>query len=137
MSDSVEVLGWHFVLGLRVVWAVDEHIGLLIHEGLDLGLDVGDLALDLSVEAHVIDVGLLDLLAIALGLAHELLLVAILKRFPGLVPAVTKLGAHLLDNDGPISGHGLLGVVEDVVSALLMSGNNDILSAKIIGKTTI
>jgi len=105
------------VLALLVVWAVREHILPLLDEVLDLLLDVVDLALDFALETHVIDVGLLDLLAIAGGVADKLLAVALLEDFLGVDPGCVD---HVLDighGGDALVKHGLPGFIPDSISA--------------------
>lgn len=117
---SVEVvLRVDIVLAFGVVGAVHEHVCLFLNEFLDLSLGVGDLPPDLAEQAHVVDVGQLDLLAVAFRIAYKLILVATLKGFLGLGPAVAQLIANSVELANPLVRDSLLGIGKDAVSALL------------------
>jgi len=107
------------VSGGRVVWAVSEHVVLLLDEIPDLRLDDVNLTLDLVAEANVVDVGLRNLLTVTARLAHELLLVAFGEDSLALVPAVSDLLADALEDPSPIESHGVRCSIPDTVSALL------------------
>lgn len=98
---SVEVAGGDFVHVLRVIWAVDKHVLAFLHEVLDLVSLVFDLSLDLSLEADVVDEGLLDVLAVAASITHELLSVALLKDPLGVDKALFNQLFHAIESFEP------------------------------------
>ena len=107
---------WELVL--RVVWAVGEDIVALLDEVLDVVLDYVDLALDLALETDVIDVGLLNLLAIAIRLADGFLMVSLLEDFLGDDPG--GVDHHVLDivhGGDAIGVYVSLGISPDTISA--------------------